>query len=136
MSKKYLSILGFVLIIFLVFLVSRYNQDKYYPEVTWEEISFKEISSKIRDRINSKPLEPNFTMHIDGGTGGISYIVITPPKNKAIEIVSIEKSKDNINTIKYKYRIIERTKGNTIDNIKIIKVNNFAGRYEGVEVRD
>lgn len=133
MSKKYTIIIIVILFISSIALMGRNNKDRYYPEMSYEILYYEEVPEFIKDRIKEN-IEPYSSRFILGD--GESYIVIIPPENKSVEVLTVEKNENVVNGIIYKYRYVDKVSNNILDNIKIIKVSNFNGSFTGALVNN
>ncbi|KPU27829.1 hypothetical protein TR13x_00230 [Caloranaerobacter sp. TR13] len=131
MAKKYTVIIIIILFISSIVLMGRNNKDKYYPEMSYEILSCEKVPEFIKDRIDEN-IEPNSSRFILGD--GESYIVLIPPENKSVEVLTVEKNENVVNGIVYRYRYVDKVSDNILDNIKIIKVSNFNGSFTGKRV--
>ncbi|WP_432664512.1 hypothetical protein R9X47_28785 [Wukongibacter baidiensis] len=135
MQKKYLTILVFIIGLLAIVFTTRGDNDKYFPEVSYEILSYKEVPQSIKDTIDDR-IQPNSNSIISILGSGESYIILTPPVNKSVEILSVEKNKNVVNDVIYRYKHVDKVSDNILDNIMIIKVSNFNGSFTSSRIND
>jgi hypothetical protein len=126
-----LLVLVFVITIITFGFTSKLMQNRYYPEMTYSMLTYEEAPEFIKSQIREMKLE-NSTIHVNGGGSGENYVVIIPAVNQSVEVLSVEKDVNAFNGIMYKYRYVDTANTDIIENIRIIKINNFGGRISGV----
>jgi len=102
----------------------------YYKEITYDMLSYEDAPEFVRDTIEAEIGAS--TMNIKGSDG--TYIVITPPEEKAVNVLFVGKDKNYSYGVVYKYTYIDKVSNEILDNIKIIKVNNYDGSFVGIFV--
>lgn len=130
MKKKFKVIMIIAIIIFAIVFITKYTNDRYDKEITHEILSYEEVPEYVKDRIESAIGAS--TMRIEGSDG--TYIVITPPEDKSVEVLSVGKDKTYTYGVVYRYKYINEVSDDKLDNIKIIKIYNYDGSFVGVFV--
>ena len=129
MTKRYIGIVIAVIVLVSIWFMIKESQDRYFPEMSYDILNYEEVPEFVKDEINNEllPRKSNATIEIGDG----SYIVLIPPENESVEILSVEKNINSFNGVIYRYRYTDKVSDNVMDNIKIIKVSNFDGSITG-----
>ncbi|OPJ56459.1 hypothetical protein [Alkalithermobacter paradoxus] len=129
MQRKYIVFAVSMMVLVSIVFITRQGQDRYYPEMSYDILNYEEAPQFLKDIINDQLILDRGDSTIKMGDG--TYIILIPPKNHSVEVLSVEKNINSFNGIIYRYRYTDKVSDNILDNIKIIKVSNFSGSVTG-----